>query len=103
MKHVDKSIDRPTSVSRVTNLADKRSIERVPALRSADVILGDGRAPVACLVKDISNSGLRLLINTPHPLPRRFIVVLHHPRIEKYCELVWQSANEIGLRVVESV
>ena len=82
---------------------DKRRSEREPVLRAADLILDEKRAPVACLVQDVSDTGLKLIYDSPHDLPDRVLIVLLHPRKEIWCEVIWRQENEVGLSIVHPV
>ncbi len=92
--------DRAATPIRIRR-ADKREAMRIETLRAADVFLGEGRSPVACLVRDVSETGLRLLIETPHKLPEQLRLVLNHPRQERTCRVMWQLEGEVGLMFIE--
>ena len=93
---------KSTGTDRSEQNKSKRLDQRQSAFRAADLVLGEDRAPVSCLVKDISKTGMRLIYDSPHELPKQIKVVLHHPSEELYCEVVWQRGKEIGLRVIQS-
>ena len=79
---------------------DDRVEARREALRAADIVLGDGRPAIACLIKDASKSGFRLLVDTPLQLPDVVQLVLSHPTERHVCRLVWQKEGEIGVQIV---
>ena len=79
---------------------DKRQFPRKSVLIAADLILDAKRAPVACLVKDVSETGLMLIYESPHTLPDRVKIVLHNPRRELSCEVIRRHENEVGLKFI---
>ncbi len=80
---------------------DCRSEARFPAMRAADLVFSDVRTPIACLVSEISNSGLKLLIDSPHKLPDLIKLVLSHPHREHLCKVAWRREKEVGLQIVD--
>ena len=93
-----KSNPRNTNPSSATE--DNRAVDREKTYRAADLILGDGRTPIAASLLDSSDHGLRLFADTPFRIPKHVTVVLSHPPSEHSCELIWQKDNEIGLRFI---
>ena len=79
-----------------------RSDERQPVQRAADLVLDQRQTPVACLIKDVSKTGLKLIYDSPHGLPERVKIILHHPNEVLECEVMWQREKEVGLRIVEA-
>lgn len=90
-----------SSSSSDDDLKDERLEERSSVLRAADIILGEGRPTIACLVKDSSESGFRLLVDTPLTLPDRFQLVLSHPLEQYVCRLIWENDGEIGVQLLD--
>ncbi len=69
-------------------------------MRAADLVFSDTRTPIACLVSEVSDSGLKLRIDSPHKLPDIIRLVLSHPHREHLCKVAWRRGEEIGLRIV---
>ena len=84
------------------NSTEHRYDARASEFRAADVILDAKRAPIACTVIDISESGVRLHIETPHRIPDTFGLAFNHPRQTRNCRLVWREGNELGARFVDN-
>jgi len=90
---------RPPGLKNTEDSRDKRQSKRKPALRAADLFLDELRSPVACLVKDVSDTGLRLIYDSPHELPERVRIILLHPKKEIWCDIVWRHEKEVGLSI----
>jgi len=82
---------------------DGRGEVRSPILRAADIILDNRRAPISCLVRDVSESGLKLQFSSPHELPKYLHLILSHPREERLCEVIWRDETEVGLKFIQSI
>jgi hypothetical protein len=90
----------PRIINPSSATGDNRAVEREKTYRAADVILGDGKTPIAASLLDLSKHGLRLYADTPVRIPKYVTVILSHPASEHACELIWQKDNEIGLKFI---
>ena len=61
------------------------------------VDVGDGSAPRACTVLDVSDDGARIMISAPARLPKEFYLVLSRNGTRRRCRMVWHSDQEAGL------
>jgi PilZ domain-containing protein len=78
----------------------RRHFERVAAL---DV--GDGSAPAACEILNISDGGARLrpLASTPDLLPDEFTLLLSKSGVvRRSCRVAWRSETEMGVQFFRS-
>ena len=78
------------------NLPDKRQRERRTIASTAHIATGVSE-PVACQLKDVSELGARLVVSDPHTTPQQFLLMLG-PKISRWCEVMWRSDNEVGLK-----
>lgn len=66
---------------------------------SAWVLLGSGRQPVECVIRDMSDTGARLEIASFGPLPQSFTLWLDRDgKVQRTCEIVWRRAYYVGVR-----
>ncbi|MGI9352933.1 MAG: PilZ domain-containing protein [Rhizobiaceae bacterium] len=91
--------EKPPTGNETEQSPDQRQSEREPVFRAADLVLDEKRAPVSCLVQDVSETGLKLIYDSPHELPDYVRIVLLHPRKELSCEVIWRHENEVGLSI----
>lgn len=76
------------------------AIRKDTFLKAADLIIGEDKLTIAASVLDSSSRGLRLYVDSPICIPKRFTVILSHPHSKHNCELVWQNEKEIGLEFI---
>lgn len=70
---------------------------REPVFRLASIYTGKN-AHVRCVVKDVSNSGARLSLQTPQALPETVVVKFDQDGTRRRMNVVWQSDNDIGVK-----
>jgi hypothetical protein len=79
---------------------EKRKARRQSLTYHAHVLLPDGKETSECTVRDVSELGARILINTDKvELPNEFTLVLStrgHP--QRKCKVVWRKEAEVGVR-----
>jgi hypothetical protein len=84
---------------RPLSLPDKRKAKRLTVHYSAWVLLVSGRPPVECVIRDMSDSGARLVITSPITfLPQRFSLWLDKKgKVQRECKVVWARAPYLGV------
>ena len=56
-----------------------------------------GRSAIDCVVRNISNTGAALDVNSPLYFPDRFTLVVHRDSLRRPCHIVWRRQNRIGV------
>ncbi|MEC9343881.1 MAG: PilZ domain-containing protein [Pseudomonadota bacterium] len=79
------------------NPPDRRSTRREPAYDISEICFAGGRAPVTCLVHNVSGVGARIETATAE-LPPRFILANHGRRLRAVCQVVWRDGTLFGVR-----
>lgn len=79
---------------------EARRAKREKVHYSAWVQVDSSRAPIECLIKDMSDSGARLeLPPVIRSLPFRFALWLDREgKVQRTCEVVWRRAYSVGVR-----
>ena len=54
-------------------------------------------APVACIVRDISETGARLQFESSTFIPSEFQLDLEHEGFSAKCSVVWWARGEVGV------
>jgi hypothetical protein len=76
---------------------DRRGALRYPARRSAVIDLNNGLGHRACMIRDISDSGARLLVPVCSELPEEFTLLVPHR-----CRVVRrENDGQVGVRFVD--
>ena len=61
-------------------------------------IMVHGRAPVACMIENISASGAKLrMMGHATWVPDAFVLQLT-PAVQRRCQVVWRSAGHVGVQ-----
>jgi hypothetical protein len=92
----------PQSRGKIRQPREKRKNPRHPMRRAAEVVFGAHKAPVHCVVWDMSDGGARLAIAHPlDSLPRTFILVLYKDdSVRRNCQVVWTDTRYVGVKFV---
>jgi hypothetical protein len=76
---------------------EKREIQRRQRL-NAGVICIDDKSTIDCVVRDLSNAGAALEIESPIGIPDRFTLITKADRAKRSCHVVWRSVRRIGIK-----
>ena len=82
------------------NPTENRDSPRHSVLRAAQLKYDDQITVIECIVTDISQSGMRALVDVPDDLPDRFSIHLKHSDKTRRCELRWKNSHEIGVKLI---
>lgn len=81
-------------------MQNRRASLRHRAFKGAQIVSNDGASAVDCTVRDVSDTGARLRVESPIGVPAAFILRLAAGGLERDCRLVWTNAKEIGAAFV---
>lgn len=68
----------------------------------AQILLSKKGQPRPCSIKDISESGARIVLQRDEELPRRFLLVLTSRGVARVCREVWRDDLTVGVEFVDS-
>ena len=77
---------------------DKRNSVRRRAFRQARIGFRELSAAIDCVVRDSSDTGLRLLVDSPVGVPDCFYIVREGEPARK-CRVVWRKAAGLGVEL----
>lgn len=80
-------------------MEDKRAHPRNPSFLRAEIIVSSNLPPVPAEVHDISDKGMRLVVEKPEDLPNEFLVSIPRRRLREFVEVVRRDSNSLGVRV----
>jgi hypothetical protein len=75
----------------------KRSSQRQRILKTGSISF-DRAAAIDCLVRNISETGALLEIESPVGIPNEFTLVIAKDNVKRACHVAWRSARRIGVR-----
>ena len=82
------------------DITDKRGRPRREIARK--VHMGTGLGPsLECELRDISQTGARLVFNDPNCAPQEFLIRLNDG-VLRWCQVMWRSKTEIGIRFIKT-
>jgi len=77
---------------------DRRSAIRRRAFKQARIGFHELSAAIDCVIRDASDTGLRLLVESPIGVPDCFYVVREGQPARK-CRIVWRRASGLGVEL----
>jgi hypothetical protein len=78
--------------------ADRRGSPRRKTRFKATIVHGAQRETIDCTVRDLSETGARLRLETPEALPAIFHLIWLADRAVLEVEAVWRSSGEMGVK-----
>ena len=89
-------------ISRRSRESDQRSQNRVPARYYAYLHAATGAVLSECLVKDISETGARIILPMTASLPKRIMLRVTGEATPMTASVVWQAGTKCGLEFKEA-
>jgi hypothetical protein len=81
-----------------TEQHEGRVAQRRRVLKAGVVATNDRRLTRNCTVRDISDTGARLRMESSLVVPDTFELIVEIDGLEANCEVVWRSAGEVGVK-----
>lgn len=83
--------------------AEQRNSVRRTVRQGARLATTEGAALGTCVMLDVSATGARLKLDTPDPLPKKFVLLLsHNGDLRRLCSVAWQSETTVGVQFISS-
>ncbi len=78
---------------------ERRKAARHRVFKGAHISFRGLHAAIDCVVRDYSDTGARLMVETPLGIPDKFDLVRENqPIIE--CRIVWRKATQVGVEFI---
>jgi hypothetical protein len=74
---------------------DKRRAQRRRVIKSGKITFGGGA--ISCVVRNLSESGAMLEVESPVGVPDRFTLVFDSDGVHQECRTVWRKPTRIGV------
>ena len=68
-------------------------------LKGGSIIFG-GSGSVDCIVRNLSDAGAALEVESPVGIPDDFMLLIRPESLKRNCHVEWRSANRIGVQFV---
>ena len=76
---------------------EKRGIKRRRRLKAGAICIDD-KCTIDCVVRNLSNKGASLEIESPIGIPDGFTLIMKEDWAKRSCHVIWWSARRIGVR-----
>ena len=83
-------------LDRTTTLCEHRIAPRKRVLKTGSIEFGGGT--IDCTVRNLSETGAALLVESPIGIPTTFKLVNLSDRTSRMCQVVWRTENRVGVR-----
>ena len=80
---------------------EKRLAPRRNTLIPADIVFDGGRVRIACIIRNLSESGAKLEVASVSKIPRTFDLVVSKVRPQP-CQVMWRTLKEIGVHFIDT-
>ncbi len=81
--------------------SERRKTPRRRVLKGAQVSFRGLRAAIDCTIRDLSDNGARLIVESPVGVPDLFDLV-QHGGAPRFCRVVWRTATQIGVEFLDA-
>lgn len=78
-------------------MTERRRQQRHRTLRSGKIVFHDRRSVIDCLVRNLSDGGSCLQVNTTLNIPNTFELLIDGEEESYPCQVMWMSKNRIGI------
>jgi hypothetical protein len=79
---------------------DNRRAPRRRTLKGATIVFAEGSFTVKCLVKNLSDTGALLEMESTAEVPNQFRLVFEDRSADRRCDVAWRSVKRLGVRFV---
>jgi hypothetical protein len=76
---------------------EHRSTPRHRTFKAAHIAFKERGAAISCVVRDLSDTGACLKVESPIGIPETFDLVFESDQSIRTCRVVWRKANQIGI------
>ncbi|MCA9240477.1 MAG: PilZ domain-containing protein [Planctomycetales bacterium] len=78
-------------------LDNKRTTARHRVLKQGKILLPNGLTVIDCTIRDLSETGARLICGDPGAIPNSFRLVFTADRSMREVKVVWRRPDQVGV------
>ena len=83
-------------------ISERRSVRRKHSLKGARIVFNHGSSSFNCAVRDLSDGGAKLVVDSVVDIPRAFDLRFDDGTPPRHCSVQWISGNSIGVRFMSA-
>ncbi|HEX3495597.1 MAG TPA: PilZ domain-containing protein [Methylocella sp.] len=76
---------------------EHRNEARRRALKEARIAFKGHGATIDCVIRNLSDRGACLKVESPFGIPDTFVLVCDYPSSVRHCRVTWRKATQIGV------
>lgn len=80
-------------------MTEQRKKPRLRTLKSGSISF-DYASGIDCIIRNLSEAGACLEVDTPVGVPNAFTLIIKPELIKRQCQIAWRKARRIGVRFV---
>ena len=77
---------------------NQRVAPRIRTLIAAKISFNNGQSTLDCLIRNLSDTGAKLIVSAAIPLPDSFDLLIPQKSVTRRVRIVWRRREEIGVR-----
>jgi hypothetical protein len=77
---------------------NKRAAQRLRVLKQGKILLPNNMTIIDCTVRDLSETGAKLLCSDPGAIPNEFRLVLTADRMMRDVKVAWRRPDMLGVQ-----
>lgn len=81
-----------------TLAANKRNSPRLRVLKQGKIMLANNMTVIDCTLRDLSQTGAKLICADPGAIPNEFRLVLPAERTMRDAKVVWRRPDMVGVK-----
>lgn len=85
-----------------TDAAERRDDVRLRSLIAATIVYNNGQSTLACVIRNMSETGAKLSVPAGVALPDRFDLTVPQKNKTYRAQIAWQRGEEVGVRFEEA-
>jgi hypothetical protein len=82
---------------------NNRAAPRTRALKTGTILFPNGISTFACMVKDISSTGMQISIENASGIPDEFTLLLDGGARRLPCNVMWRKGAKLGVKFVAAL
>lgn len=79
-------------------MSEQRGSRRTRVLKDGKISFGGGL--ISCVVRNVSETGAQLAVESPVSIPTEFVLVIPSDGVSRRARAIWWSGGRIGVRFV---
>lgn len=81
-------------------MSEQRDPRRTKVLKDGKISFGGGA--ISCTVRNVSESGAMLAVESPVGIPAEFTLAIPSDSVSRRCSIIQRSGNRMGVLTVEA-